>query len=120
MMRVFGVGQDLRGPFDPLVDRGRLAVDQARRAVVGLMVQEPRFAQHAGPLGLDDVIVLDRQVDVVAHAAAERAGGVLHDFERGISGCRFFGKTHGMFVDDSLVGCDARRQRCRAKCVSRG
>ena len=66
----------------PVFDRGRLTVDQATGPLVDVVVEEPGLAQHAGPLGFDDVVVLDRQIDVVAHAAAERAGGVLDDFER--------------------------------------
>ncbi|NKB16299.1 MAG: DUF2147 domain-containing protein [Sphingomonadales bacterium] len=35
----------------------------------------------ARSLGLDDLVPLDRQINVVAHAAAEGAGGILNDFE---------------------------------------
>ena len=37
------------------------------------------FAEDAGALGLDDALAVGVQLDVVADAAAEGAGGVLHD-----------------------------------------
>ena len=43
------------------------------------MVLEPGLAEAAGVLGLDDPLAVGVQLDVVADAAAERAGRVLHD-----------------------------------------
>ena len=71
--------QNLRGPLDAFLERGGLAVDRGDRPIFDVVIQEPRFAQHAGPLGLDDVVVDDLQVDVVANAAAKGAGGVGDD-----------------------------------------
>ena len=42
-----------------------------------MVVIKPGFAQNARPLGVGDVIVLDGDIDVVAHAPAEGADGVL-------------------------------------------
>src|SRR5262249_45892871 len=66
------------GGLDGLIDRGRLAVDQG----VGIepfhrVVLEPAHPQHAGGLGMRDLLGVGVQLDVVAHAAAEGAGGVL-------------------------------------------
>ena len=62
-----------------LVDRGGLPIDQR----VGIhvlrgMVLEPRFAETAGALRLDDAIALGLQIYVIAHAAAKRTGGVFY------------------------------------------
>ena len=79
--RVLRLDQDPRGAFDPILHRGRLAFDQAGRAVLVLMTEEPRLPQNACTLGLGDAIPFDFQRDVVADAAAESAGGVLDDLE---------------------------------------
>ena len=65
--------------LDRVVDRGGLAVDQ-RVGIQTLrrMVPEPGVAEAAGILRLDDPIAVGVELDVVAHAAAERAGGVFH------------------------------------------
>jgi hypothetical protein len=41
------------------------------------MMQEPGFPQDAGILGLDNVIALNLQHNVVANASAKRAGRIL-------------------------------------------
>ena len=79
--RILADRQNLGGAIVAGFERGGLAVDQATRPIFDTVIQKPRLAQHAGPLGLDDVIVFDRQIDIVAHAAAERAGGVLNDLQ---------------------------------------
>ena len=55
------------------------AFDEAAGTVVGVVVEKPRLAEHAGALGLDDVVVLHRDIDVIAHAAAKGAGGIFDD-----------------------------------------
>ena len=48
-------------------------------ALFDAVLPEPRLAEHAGVLRLGNPLVLeiDGEIHVVAHAAAERAGGVL-------------------------------------------
>src|SRR5262249_42292615 len=78
--RHVGVQQMIRRGLDRVVHRRRPAVDQGVRIeALGGVVLEPRFAQAAGPLGLDDLLTLGVQLDVVADAAAEGAGGVFYD-----------------------------------------
>src|SRR5437879_4367139 len=43
------------------------------------MVLEPRFAEAAGPFGLDDLRTVGVQLDVIAHAAAKGACRILDD-----------------------------------------
>ena len=76
--RHVGGVQELGRGFDRLIERGFLAVDQ-RVGVepLGGVVLEPRLAEDAGALRLDDALVVGVQFDVVAHAPAEGAGGVL-------------------------------------------
>jgi hypothetical protein len=51
------------------------------RRLLDVVIQEPARAENAGPLGFDNPVAIDRQVDVVAHAPAERASGVLDDLQ---------------------------------------
>ena len=46
-----------------------------------MVIEEPRLAENAGVLGLGDVVVFNRQLHIVADAAAKGAGGVGDDFE---------------------------------------
>ena len=77
----------------PLLEAGRLAFDQAAGPILDLVIEKPRLAQHAGPLGFDDRVSFDRQVDIVAHAAAERAGGIGDD-------ATFFGQRFNRLFDE--------------------
>ena len=65
--------------FDAGVERSGLPINVTRWPVFDLVIQKPRIAQHAGSLGFDNVIAFDFQVDVVADATTECAGGVLDD-----------------------------------------
>ena len=78
---VAGLGQDLRRRLDRFVGGGLAARPiSGERALLDAVLLEPRLAQHAGVLRLGDLVLGDvhRQVDVVADAAAEGAGGVVH------------------------------------------
>ena len=76
--RHVGGVQELGRGLDRLVDRGLLAVDQGVGVEpLGGVVLEPRLAEDAGRLGLDDPLAVGVQLDVVADAPAERAGRVL-------------------------------------------
>ena len=66
---------------DPFLDRGRFTPDQATWPVLYLVVQEPGVSQHAGALGLDDPVSLDREVNIVTDAAAESTGGILDNLD---------------------------------------
>ena len=66
------------GSLDGGIDRGGLPVDQR----IGIepfrgVVVEPRLAEAARALGLDDPSSSACKLDIVADAAAKRAGGVL-------------------------------------------
>src|SRR3569832_727273 len=73
---IFSGRENLSSAIVAILERGRLALDEAAWPVLNVVVEEPRLAQDAGPFGLDDVVILNRKIDVVADAAAERAGGV--------------------------------------------
>src|SRR5262245_34460802 len=65
--------------LDGCVERGGLAVDEGvREQPLRGVVLEPGITQAAGILALDDAVPFGVQLDVVAHAAAEGAGRVLH------------------------------------------
>jgi hypothetical protein len=88
--RVVRAGENLRRTLDGLLITGGLSVNTGVRFVLDMVVEEPRLAEDAGPLGFDDLVALDAQVDVIAHAPAKGAGGVLDDLEfesRLQSGC---------------------------------
>jgi hypothetical protein len=42
------------------------------------MIEKPSLAEHTRPLGFNDAVTIDRQVDIVTHAAAKGASGVLN------------------------------------------
>lgn len=76
-----------------------------------MVIEKPRLAQDARVLGLGDVVVLDSQFHVVAHAPAKSAGGVFDDLEGG--GHAFFCLCLSftwkfnpkVFADTSARGC---------------
>ncbi len=78
--RVSRVVQDPSGPLDAFFERGGLSRDHALRSFGAAMAQEPRFAESTRVRGVSDAVSLDLERDVIAHAAAKRAGGVLNDF----------------------------------------
>src|SRR5207302_1062529 len=75
--RVLAPRQNLGRPLAAVGHARRLSIDMARGAVFDLVVEKPSGAQHTGPLGFGDLVPLDGQVDIVAYAAAEGAGGVF-------------------------------------------
>jgi len=76
--RHVGGVHDLRRTRHGLVHRRRLAVHQGIRIQpLRRVILEPRLAQAARALGLDDLLPLGVQLDVVADAAAEGASGVF-------------------------------------------
>src|SRR4029079_12382569 len=77
--RVLRVGENAGCALDAFLDGGRTSLDQTARTIVSVVVIEPGLAQHARALRIDDVVVLDRDVDVVTHAAAERACRIFDD-----------------------------------------
>src|SRR5262249_26449990 len=76
------VVQVRRRRLDRVVEQGRLAVDQRiGKQPLGRVMLEPRLAEAARVLRLDDALGVGGQLDVIAHAAAARAGGVVYDGE---------------------------------------
>jgi hypothetical protein len=76
--RHVGVVEQVRSELHCFVNRRFFPIDQSVRVVVlGRMVLEVRLTEAAGVLGLDDSLWFGVQLDVVAHAPAERAGCVL-------------------------------------------
>src|SRR4029077_17291029 len=71
--------QNPGGAIDAFGDGCWAAFNEATGTVVGVVVEKPGLAEHARPLGVDDVVVLHRDIDVITHAAAKGAGGVLDD-----------------------------------------
>jgi hypothetical protein len=45
------------------------------------VIEEPGLAQHAGPLGFDDPLFVGVQLNIIADAPAEGAGGVVDNRE---------------------------------------
>ena len=102
--RIFARGEYLGRAIVAIFDRGGLTIDQATRPVFDTVIEKPGLAQHASPLGFDDVaVVLDREVDIIANATAERAGCILNDFEFGRRSRRCSGGL-GHIVNQSVVG----------------
>src|SRR5262249_8929532 len=69
--RILRLYQDLGGALNPVGDRGRPSLDQAGRAFLVLMTEEPRFSEDAGAFRLGDPITLHLQRYVITHAATE-------------------------------------------------
>ena len=68
-----------RGSLDPFGYTRRLALYQARRAIFDLVVQKPAIPQHASPLGIDNSVTFDGQINIVANATAKCASCILDD-----------------------------------------
>ena len=102
-----GLVQDARGLVQRVLERRLLAADQRRRVVLDAVLQEPGAAEHAGVLGLGDAlrVEVDGQLHVVAHAAAEGAGGVLDDADVG----RRRGPARARFGALALAHCSPPR-----------
>ena len=87
-MGYFAVGQNTSCSIIAFFERRGLTIDQATRSIFVAVIQEPCFAQHTGTPGFDDVVILDRQFNVIAHAAAEGASRILNDLQfAGNAGC---------------------------------
>jgi len=56
-------------------------MNQARRPIFDVVVQEPALAQNTGPVRFDDLMTIHGQIDVVAHAAAEGTRGVFDQLQ---------------------------------------
>src|SRR5207249_2949124 len=56
---------------------------ERERTLLDTVLPEPRLAKDAGVLGLRDALLIEihREVHIVAHAPAERAGGVPDDLQ---------------------------------------
>ena len=76
------VVQMIGGRLDGFGHGGRLAVDQGvgEEPFRGVVL-EPRFAENASTLRLDDSFGVGMQLDIVTHAAAKGAGRVLYYVE---------------------------------------
>ena len=77
------LGQDLRSRLDRFFGGRRAAADERERTLLDTVLPEPRLAKDAGVLGLRDALLIEihREVHIVAHAPAERAGGVPDDLQ---------------------------------------
>src|SRR5262249_45145427 len=74
------LGEDTRGGIDRLLRARLVPVDQREGALLDTVLLEPGTSKHAGVLGLQDLvrIVVDRQMHVIADAAAEGAGRIAY------------------------------------------
>ena len=79
--RVARVRQDLRGALDSVLQRRRFAAHQRNGPILDVMIEKPRLAKYARPFRFRDVIILNRQIDVIANATAKRAGRISDDFQ---------------------------------------
>src|SRR5262245_60814962 len=74
--RILSIREYLCGLFNAFRDARRLPVNQTGRSLFNFMIQKPAVAQNAGTLGLQNLMALHREVDIVANTTTKRAGGV--------------------------------------------
>ena len=76
-----GGNQDLRRCLHRFGDAGLATIDGGLRVVADSVLRKPGAAENAGVLGFGYLLLIQvyGQDHVVAHTAAERAGGVFDD-----------------------------------------
>ena len=75
--RILPIRQNLCRSVVSLFQGCGIAVDRTARPVFNTVIEKPRLAQHTSSFGFDDVVVLDRQLNVVADATAKSARRIM-------------------------------------------
>ena len=78
---VLATREDLGSSIVALFEGCGFAIDHAAWSIFNTVIQKPSFAQNAGSLGFDDMVVFDGQFYVIAHATTKSARSVLNDFQ---------------------------------------
>src|SRR5262249_24895802 len=65
-------------------ERNRLAIDLSDRGFLPALSEKPGFGQPASAIGLDDSSPIQRDAQVVADTAADRAGHILDQFHEAL------------------------------------
>ena len=86
--RILPTRQNLCRSVVSLCQACRLAVDRTTRSVFNTVIEKPRLAQCTRSFGFDDVVVLDRQLNVVADATAESARRIMDNLQFARNGWR--------------------------------